>query len=480
MFYFIYHNLNGKRQKNTGRFIKGKIKMFERVQMKRYKIAFAVLALLFIVGAMCIYPVSANVLSDYTTSYDESTQKVHVEVTLTGGEEGARASDYPRDFVILVDTSLSMRDVYKDKTRLDWAKNATIDFLESLHAYNSRVGVVSFSDDATEVCPLTFNFEEVKRGIENVSCHGFSTNYGEGIQKAALVLQRREREALPIIILLADGGEDKGVTSVEDAVDFAKREGIMLYVVSFGDSEGIDEVMLREKVAEQTGGEYRHTSFEGLSDTFVEMTKMGEFLSAANLRISILQSSDAVLDFYSIPSRPLVTSGVIVTAKDSSSFVCPKLSKGEEIIIEFDAFSAKEGNITAGVVDVYYTSKDGTEEKVPVLAESIIPPTPPWETYTFIFVVVAVIFLCLSTLLFSKLKKEKSTASLYNTEKEKLKKILQVHDTTKKNIKTYIKELRDKHIRFSIPDEEKRIEPLKLLNKIEKELRRNEEESEEK
>jgi Mg-chelatase subunit ChlD len=366
--------------------------------MKRYKIAFAVLALLFIVGAMCIYPVSANVLSDCTTSYDESTQKVHVEVTLTGGEEGARASEYPRDFVILVDTSLSMRDVYKDKTRLDWAKNATIDFLESLHAYNSRVGVVSFSDDATEVCPLTFNFEGVKRGIENVSSHGFSTNYGEGIQKAALVLQRRERESLPIIILLADGGEDKGVTSVEDAVDFAKKEGIMIYAISFGDSEWIDEVMLREKMADQTGGEYGHASFEELSDALIEMMKMGEFLSAANLRISILQSSDAALDFYSIPSRPLATSGVIVTAKDSSSFVCPKLSKGEEIIIEFDAFSAKEGeNITAGVVDVDYTSKGGKEEKVPVSAKCSIPPTPPW--FLILAITVVILFGVLVTLL---------------------------------------------------------------------------------
>ena len=223
-----------------------KIERFERVQMKKYKIAFAVLALFIVVAAMCIYPVSANVLSDYTTSYDESMQKVHVEVTLSGGEEGARASEYPRDFVILVDTSLSMRDVYKGKTRLEWAKNATIDFLESLHAYNSRVGVVSFSNEAKEVCPLDFNFEEVKRGIENVSCHGFSTNYGEGIQKAALVLQRRERESLPIIILLADGGEDKGTTSIEDAVDFAKKEGIVIYIVCFGDREWIDEVMLRK------------------------------------------------------------------------------------------------------------------------------------------------------------------------------------------------------------------------------------------
>ena len=190
--------------------------------MKKYKICLAVLAL-FIVLTACVYPASADILSDYTTSYDTATQKVHAKVTLTGGEEVARASEYPRDFVILMDVSLSMRDVYKDKTRLEWAKNATIDFLESLYAYKSRVGVISFSDDATEVCHLTFNFEEVKKGIETVSSRGFYTNYGAGIQKAVLALKGREREALPVIILLTDGGEEKGETSVEDAVDFAKQ-----------------------------------------------------------------------------------------------------------------------------------------------------------------------------------------------------------------------------------------------------------------
>jgi len=198
--------------------------------MERYKIALAALTL-FIVGAACVYPVSADILSDYTTSYDSSMRKVHVKITLTGGGEGARASEYPRDFVILIDVSLSMKDMYNDKTRLEWAKNATIDFLESLYPYKSRVGVVTFSDDTTEVCPLTFNFEEVKRSVEeNILSHGFSTNYGEGIQKATHVLKGREREALPMVIILTDGGEDKGATGVEDAVDSAMKEGIVIYV----------------------------------------------------------------------------------------------------------------------------------------------------------------------------------------------------------------------------------------------------------
>ena len=69
---------------------------------------------------------------------------------------------------------------------------------------------------------------------------------GECIQKATLVLKGREREALPIIIILTDGSEDKGATSVEEVMDSAMKEGIMVYVVSFGDRGWIDEVMLRD------------------------------------------------------------------------------------------------------------------------------------------------------------------------------------------------------------------------------------------
>ena len=176
--------------------------------MKRYKIAFAVLAL-FIVLAACIFPVSANIISDYTTDYDASTQKVHVEITLTGGSEGAPASEYPRDIVFLIDVSTSMRKKYENKTRLDWAKEAIINnFLP--YPYNNKVGVVTFSDEVSTISPLTLDLEGVKSKIDTISCHGLSTTLLEAISQATKVLKERERaESLPIIILLTDGGFEK-------------------------------------------------------------------------------------------------------------------------------------------------------------------------------------------------------------------------------------------------------------------------------
>lgn len=409
------------------------------MQMKRYKVILGVILAVLIV--ICIYPVSADVISDYRADYDESTQKVHVKVTLTGGEEGARASEYPRDFVILIDVSLSTREVYKDKAMLEWAKNATIDFLESLYPYKSRVGVVTFSDDTTEVCPLTFNFEEVKRSIEgNVSSHGFSTNYGEGIQKAVLVLKGREREALPVIIILTDGGEDKGATSVEDAVDSAMKEGIEIYVVSFGDRRWIDEVMLREKVAKPTGGEYRYTSLDGLSDTLIETTEMEEFLSAANLRILISQSSDTVLDYLSV--KEMVSPGVVLSRKGYFEFISPKLTPGKEIELKFDAFSAKKGLINAGIVNVSYLNKEGITKSVNVSAYYKVSPPPLWSSPK---ILIAVIVLLLILLVFTvmssgrKIKKvrEKGKETVIESLRDVEDKVTELRDCVKDEFCSY-------------------------------------------
>lgn len=199
------------------------------------------------------------------------------------------------------------------------------------------------------------------------------------------------------------------------------------------------------------------------------MTKMGDFLSAANLRISILQSSDAVLDFYSIPSRPLATTGVIVSAKDRCSFICPKLSKDEEIVIEFDAFSAKEGkNVTAGVVDVYYTSKEGEEEKVPISIKYNIPPSPPWKSYTFILGGAAGVFFVLFIFFFSRMRRKEKEVGSYKNAKEELGKTLEAHVEAKEKIEENMSKI--KRLVTYYMSGEKQTETIKIIEEVNKEM----------
>jgi len=344
------------------------------------------LAILAMLLTSCTPLVKGNVLVYNSTDYDEKSLKVHVRFTIVGGEGGALASEYPRDLVILMDSSLSMRDVYMGRSKLDWAKDAVTSLLESLYAYKTRVGVIAFSDSVVEVCPLTFNFEDVKDRVDNVSCRGFSTNYGDAILNAVDMLRARGREALPLLIILTDGGSDEGATSVEDAVDLARREGIIIHVVGFGSRDNIDEIMLRGKVAQPTGGEYRYASFEGLGDALVEVQGMEEFLSAANLRITISQSENATLDYFSV--REMVSPGVVLAQGDHLSFVCPKIAPNGRIELEFDTFTPKTGSVGVATVLAEFVDENGKKRTEIFDVKAKVPARSNWMPYAALLAII--------------------------------------------------------------------------------------------
>ena len=344
------------------------------------------LAILAMLLTFCTPLVKGNVLVYNSTDYDEKSLKVHVKFTFIGGEKGALASEYPRDLVILMDVSLSMRDVYMGRSRLDWAKDAVISLLESLYAYKTRVGVIAFSDSVIEVCPLTLNFEDVKDRVNNVSCCGFSTNYGDAILKAVDMLKARDKETLPLLIILTDGGSDEGATNVEDAADLARREGVTIHVVGFGSRDDIDEIMLREKVAKPTGGKYRYASFEGLNDALVEAQEMEELLSATNLRITILQSEDATLDYFSV--REMVSPGVVLARRDHLEFVCPKIAPNKRIELEFDTFTPETGSVGVATVLAEYVDENGNKRTEIFDVKAKVPARSNWMPYAALLAII--------------------------------------------------------------------------------------------
>ncbi|RLF01214.1 hypothetical protein DRO21_05830 [archaeon] len=346
------------------------------------------LAILAMLLTFCTPLVKGDFLVYNSTDYDEKSLKVHVEFTLIGGEKGALASEYPRDLVILMDVSLSMRDVYMGRSRLDWAKDAVISLLESLYAYKTRVGVIAFSDSVVEVCPLTLNFEDVKDRVNNVSCHGFSTNYGDAILKAVDMLKARDKEAFPLLIILTDGGSDEGATNVEDAVDLAKRRGVTIHVVGFGSRDDIDEIMLREKVAKPTGGKYRYASFESLNDALVEVQGMEEILSATNLRITILQSEDATLDYFSVNG---MGSPGVVLVQEGHRFVCPKIAPNGRIEVEFDTFTPKTGSVDVATVLVEFVDENGNKRTETFDVKAKVPARSNWMPYAALLAIITVL-----------------------------------------------------------------------------------------
>ncbi len=176
--------------------------------------------------------------------------------------------------VIDVSGSMGTRDMFP--SRLSAAKRASKAFVDTLPA-DFRVGVVSFSSQASLVQPVTEDHAAVRAAIDGLDLGG-GTAIGEGIEVALAALPDDAQGApkarpLPgqppppppgIILLLTDGANTEGVPPLE-ASQKALGANVPVFTVGMGGrgvfglggqaASGVDETLLRE-VAAETGGQY--------------------------------------------------------------------------------------------------------------------------------------------------------------------------------------------------------------------------------
>jgi len=211
------------------------------------------------------------------------------------GHEWQTAQGSGVDVVVAIDVSTSMRaaDVGFARSRLYGALAVVHRFVSRLEY--DRVALVTFSDQATTVCPMTADMGAVLTMLEGVDYE----SVGEGgTALAAAVREACERfdpkESRGRVVVVLSDGEDQE-QGVADAVADAKRLGAVVHTVGLGTTEGariplssgffgqtvykeyqgqtvvtrLDEAALR-RVANDTGGTYRHgaaeSAAEGLAD----------------------------------------------------------------------------------------------------------------------------------------------------------------------------------------------------------------------
>lgn len=195
--------------------------------------------------------------------------------------------------VLVLDVSGSMtgRDVFP--TRLEAAKSAARGFVNTLPA-GFRVGVVSFSSQASLVQPVTEDMRLVRSAIDQLQPDG-GTAIGDGLQ-VALASLPPETFATPseapltqpggtdvqggvkpdgtpltappippaVVLLLTDGQNTEGPDPHAAASD-ARTSGVPVFTIGMGGrgnpfgggnrGNGVDETLLQE-IAAQTGGQY--------------------------------------------------------------------------------------------------------------------------------------------------------------------------------------------------------------------------------
>jgi Ca-activated chloride channel family protein len=169
--------------------------------------------------------------------------------------------------VMVMDVSGSMAATDYKPTRLDAAIEGAKTLINELHS-KDNVGIVIFSSGATTSAYLSPYKDKVIEKLNSIKPEG-ETAIGDGLSLGvdmATSIPNKKR----VIILMSDGVNNAGVISPDEAIQFAKTNGIQVYTIGIGSNTNVflgydafgtpqyaqlDESML-QKIAKETGGQY--------------------------------------------------------------------------------------------------------------------------------------------------------------------------------------------------------------------------------
>jgi Ca-activated chloride channel family protein len=189
--------------------------------------------------------------------------------------------------VIAMDVSLSMEATDVEPSRLEVAKDAALDFIDTLPDH-IEVGLVTFSGTVSTV-PPSDNRDDVRAAIENAELSEY-TAIGEAIFSGLDLVEKapKAEDGSPTpgrLVILSDGETTTG-RSNEDAAAAATEANVAVDTIAFGtedgtiedqDGDGRDEPVavapgpLRD-IAETTGGTfYEADSLDALSSAYEDV-----------------------------------------------------------------------------------------------------------------------------------------------------------------------------------------------------------------
>lgn len=197
------------------------------------------------------------------------------------------------DIMLALDLSGSMRAQDLIPNRLAAAKDVAADFVKGRVA--DRIGVVVYAGEAFTQCPLTLDYDMIRRVLGSLVFDETNPGTAIGMGIATSLNRLRDSQAKSkVIILLTDGQNNSGDIDPLTAADLAISLGVKIYTIGVGTRgeapvPAIDafgrEVLIRQKVdvddetltkvAEMTGGKYfRATDNESLKKIYAEIGEL--------------------------------------------------------------------------------------------------------------------------------------------------------------------------------------------------------------
>lgn len=160
-----------------------------------------------------------------------------------------------RDIVFVLDSSGSMGESGYDKNNPDKSK---FEILKSIiknfitHRFDDNVGVTVFGSYAFSSVPITYDMGAVSFLLDflDVGMAGENTAIGDGIAFGSKLLKNAHAKN-KVMILVTDGYQNSGQTSIKKAVKEAKQLNIKIYTLGISKNNDFDKKLL-QKIALET------------------------------------------------------------------------------------------------------------------------------------------------------------------------------------------------------------------------------------
>jgi len=220
---------------------------------------------------------------------------------------------------IVLDGSESMAASDYKPTRLDAAKQAISQMVNKVGAQNN-VGVVLFESGATTISYLTPDKEKTVASISSIQQGQGATAIGDGLA-LGIDMASSIPDQKGVIVLLSDGVHNSGLVTPQEAIQYAKINGIQIHTIGLGSVEPVylrddiygepqyaelDEETLIE-IANETGGSYfKSLNEQTLNEIFLTLSSNLEYeMEYSTLRDWFMGAAIVVLlvDAYIIYGR---------------------------------------------------------------------------------------------------------------------------------------------------------------------------------
>jgi Ca-activated chloride channel family protein len=170
---------------------------------------------------------------DERSLHPATTVRAHLVAEVTAASPGIERTRPPLSVVLAVDTSGSMAGPPIEHVI------QSIDRVVALLDATDRVGVVAFSNSASEVTSLLAADPKTRRLI-STRCHRLvaegGTNIEAGLQRAAAMMPTRGMHERQVVLLLSDGAPNVGRASSEELAAVARgmRPDVSVSTLGYG------------------------------------------------------------------------------------------------------------------------------------------------------------------------------------------------------------------------------------------------------